>query len=91
MSVPMGAGAMVSTTADLSRFMEALFAGKVVSQASLNQMKTMNDNYGMGLFAFPFDGKTAYGHTGGIDGFTSMVAYFPEEKVTYAYKSKGLN
>lgn len=91
MSVPMGAGAMVSTTADLSRFLEALFAGKVVSQASLDQMKTMVDDYGMGLFAFPFDGKTAYGHTGGIDGFTSMVAFFPGEKVTYAFTSNGAN
>jgi D-alanyl-D-alanine carboxypeptidase len=91
MSVPMGAGAMVSTTADLSRFLEALFAGKIVSQASLDQMKTMTDGYGMGLFAFPFDGKTAYGHTGGIDGFTSMAAYFPEDKVTFAFTSNGSN
>lgn len=91
MTVPMGAGAMVSTTADLSRFMEALFAGKVVSQASLNQMKTMVDGYGMGLFDFPFDTKTGYGHTGGIDGFSAMVAYFPEEKVTYAFTSSGSN
>jgi CubicO group peptidase (beta-lactamase class C family) len=91
MSVPMGAGAMVSTTADLSRFLEALFAGKVVTAASLEQMKTMTDGYGMGLFQFPFNDKKAYGHTGGIDGFTSMAAYFPEDKVTFAFTSNGAN
>ena len=89
MSVPLGAGAMVSTTADLSRFLEALFAGKVVSAASFDQMKTITNDYGMGIFRYPFLDKEAYGHTGGIDGFKSMVVYFPEDKLTYAFTSNG--
>lgn len=91
MSIPMGAGAMVSTTADISRFLEALFAGRVLSQASLEQMKAITEGYGMGLFSYPFNEKTAYGHTGGIDGFSSMVTYFPDDKITFAFTSNGSN
>lgn len=86
-SVPMGAGGIVSTPNDLSRFIEALFSGKIISMASVDQMKTIKDNYGMGLFKFPFDEKTGFGHTGGIDGFTSLVSYFPEDKITFALTS----
>jgi CubicO group peptidase (beta-lactamase class C family) len=91
MSVPMGAGAVASTPADLSKFMEALFAGKIISAASLEQMKTIRDNYGMGLFKFPFNNKTSFGHTGGIDGFSSMLGYFPEDGLTMAITSNGSN
>lgn len=91
MSVPMGAGAMVSNPADLSRFIEGLFAGKIVSQASLSQMKTMTDGYGMGLFEFPVPGEKAFGHNGGIDGFTALLTYVPEDKVTFALTSNGAN
>jgi len=91
MSVPIGAGAMLSTPIDLSLFIEALFAGKIVSAASLQQMQTIQDGYGMGMFRFPFNDKTSYGHTGGIDGFSSMLSYFPNDKVTFALTSNGSN
>lgn len=89
MSIPMGAGAVVSNTADLSRFIEALFAGKVVSAQSLEQMKTIKDGFGMGLFPIPFEEKKGYGHGGAIDSFTSGLYYFPEDKLTYAMTSNG--
>ena len=43
----------------------------------------------MGLTTFPLGEKTFYGHTGGIDGFNSMLAYMPEEKFAVAYTSNG--
>ncbi len=91
MSVPMGAGAIVSTPNDLSRFIEALFAGKLISMDNVEQMKTITDGYGMGLFVVPFYDKTGYGHTGGIDGFSSILCYYPEEKVTFALTCNGNN
>lgn len=91
MSIPGGAGAVVSNVADLSRFIEALFAGKIISAASLGQMKTIKDGYGLGMFTIPFNEKTSYGHNGGIDGFSSMLGYFPEDKVTLAITSNGSN
>lgn len=89
MSIPGGAGAIVSTPTDLTTFIAALFDGKLVSQKSLDRMKTITDNYGSGIFQFPFDEKKLYGHTGGIDGFNSMLVYLPEEKLSVAYVSNG--
>jgi D-alanyl-D-alanine carboxypeptidase len=79
MSIPMGAGALVSTPTDLTVFVEQLFVGKIISEKSLALMKTIKDKYGMGIFEFPYYEKKSYGHTGGIDGFQSVLSYFPEE------------
>jgi D-alanyl-D-alanine carboxypeptidase len=51
MSVPGGAGALVSTPTDLNKFIRELFEGKLISVNSLNQMKTIKDGYGMALFS----------------------------------------
>ena len=45
----------------------------------------------MGLFTIPFGDKTSYGHTGGIDGFTSVFSYFPKEKCGFSWTSNGAN
>lgn len=90
-SIPLGAGGIVSTPSDLLLFSEALFKGELVSMASLESMKTLRDNFGMGLFQFPFDGNFGYGHTGGIDGFSSIFSYFEEEDLVYALCSNGNN
>ncbi|SMD42630.1 CubicO group peptidase, beta-lactamase class C family [Aquiflexum balticum DSM 16537] len=89
MSIPLGAGAIVSTTEDLTKFIEGLFAGKIISQSSLNLMQEMKDNFGRGLFKIPFYDKLSYGHTGGIDEFKSMLSYFPEEKFSFAMSVNG--
>ena len=89
MSIPGGAGAIIATPADLVKFIDALFAGKLISRANLELMKTIRNNYGMAMFAIPFNDKKGYGHNGGIDGFTSELIYFPEEKLAIAYTSNG--
>jgi D-alanyl-D-alanine carboxypeptidase len=90
MSIPGGAGAIVSTPTDLVKFIDALFAGKLINQASLELMKTMKDNYGMAMFVAPFYDKKGFGHTGSIDGFSSSLAYFPQDKLAIAYISNGV-
>lgn len=89
LSIPMGAGAIISNPTDLVLFIENLFANKIISQNSLEQMKTIKDNYGMGIFQVPFYEKQGFGHTGGIDGFASVVSYFPENKLAIALTSNG--
>ncbi|QHL88176.1 serine hydrolase [Nibribacter ruber] len=91
MSIPHGAGAIVSTTKDLAVFINGLFAGKLISMASLEQMKTIKDGYGLGLVTLKFDNQVSYGHGGIIDGFNSMISYFPEQKLTMATTFNGLN
>lgn len=90
MSIPGGAGSIVSTPADLTKFIEALFSLKLVSENSLNQMKDMKDGYGMAMIKVPFGTKTGYGHGGGIDGFASNLIYFPEDKLTVSYCTNGV-
>ncbi|RYD84656.1 MAG: peptidase, partial [Sphingobacteriales bacterium] len=74
---------------DLTKFIEGLFAGKLVNDSSLKVMKTIKDGFGSGMFPYNFDGKTGYGHDGGIDGFRSNLTYFPGEKLAVAYCSNG--
>lgn len=89
MSIPGAAGAIVSTPASLLKFIEALFAGKLVSAASLETMKTLKDGYGMAMFQIPFYNRKAFGHNGSIDGFGSMLAYFPGDSLSVAYCTNG--
>jgi CubicO group peptidase (beta-lactamase class C family) len=89
LSIPGGAGAIVSTPSDLTRFIQALFDGKLVSQANLAAMKPIKDKYGSGIILYPLEGKTFYGHGGGIDGFSSLLIYLPEEKLALAYSTNG--
>ncbi|WP_316805290.1 serine hydrolase domain-containing protein [Pedobacter nototheniae] len=90
LSVPMGAGAIVSTPRDLTIFIEQLFAGKIITNHSLTLMKTMNEKFGLGMFEFTYAGNTGYGHTGGIDKFQSVLWYFPKEKLSVALISNGM-
>jgi CubicO group peptidase (beta-lactamase class C family) len=89
MSIPGGAGGIVSTPTDLTKFIEALFSLKLVSKNSLDQMKTITDGEGMGMEEIPFDMKKAYGHEGSIDGFVSCLAYFQEDSLAIAYCTNG--
>jgi len=89
MSIPGGAGAIVSTPTDLTKFIEALFSLKLIKQSSLDQMKTITDGFGMGMFQIPFYDHKAWGHNGGIDGFGSNLAYFPEDGLSIAYCTNG--
>ncbi len=91
MSIPGGAGAIVSTPADLTDFIRALFEEKLISEESLDKMTTIEQGLGMGLMKIPFYDSYAYGHNGGIDGFQSNLSYFPKEKVAFAFTSNGLN
>lgn len=89
MSIPMGAGGIVSNPSDLIQFSDALFSGKLIKAESLEKMKMIQDGFGSGLFTMPFYGSNGFGHTGGIDAFTSVFSYFPDQKLSYALNSNG--
>ncbi len=89
MSIPGGAGAILSTPSDLVRFIDALFNGKLVSKTSLEHMKTMTDGYGMGMLQFPFGKKIALGHNGSIDGFMGDLGHFDDDSLTVCYITNG--
>ncbi len=91
MSVPHGAGAVVSTPGDLTRFITGLFNGKCVSDSSLEEMTELHEGFGNGLFAYNFRDVPAYGHNGGIDAFISTLLYYPDERVAVAVLGNGVN
>lgn len=90
-TIPLGAGGIISTPTDLTQFSDALFGGKLLKTESLELMKTVVDNYGLGLFRIPFYEKIGFGHTGGIDYFTSIFTYFPDTNLSYVLLSNGTN
>lgn len=90
-SFTLAAGAMVSTTEDLSRLMFALFNGNLVSGKSLEQMKktSLQTGIGYGLFRTPFYDKNGYGHTGRIDEFRAATSYFTADNLTLTILTNG--
>lgn len=88
-TIPLGAGAIISTPSDLTKFADALFGGKLLKPESLEIMKSVIDGYGIGLFQMPFHDKIGYGHRGGIDGFSSVYSHFADDKISYALITNG--
>ena len=85
MSIPHAAGALYSTTEDLLRWEQALFGGKLISAASLAKMTTpFKGDYAFGLTVRTTSGRKVIQHGGGIEGFNTFLAYYPDSKVTVA-------
>ncbi|WP_164007781.1 serine hydrolase domain-containing protein [Pyxidicoccus trucidator] len=79
-SVPWAAGEMVSTTADLDRFLVALFKGRLLPRAQLEEMFTVPDvpsvdggraSYSAGLARFEVNGITLWGKSGDRHGYNN--------------------
>lgn len=90
MSVPHGAGAMVSSTKDLNQFIQALFNEQLISKDSLASMLEIEHGYGKGIFKQSHDNRASYSHNGRIDHFDSLLAYEPETKMSIAILNNGL-
>ncbi|MED1799898.1 serine hydrolase domain-containing protein [Brevibacillus porteri] len=72
------AGEMISTGKDLTTFFSALLGGKLLNDEMLKQMTTGVDSpfgkYGLGLYEVTLpNGKTYWGHGGGIHGFETLA------------------
>lgn len=89
MTITMGAGCLISNSADLALFMESLFTDKIISAKSREQMLQLKNNHGMGIDPFRLADKIGYGHFGAIDGSSSGMFYFPADKLTIATTSNG--
>ena len=83
MSIPHGAGALYSTTEDLLKWERGLFGGTVLKAASLQKMITpFKSNYAFGLQVQTAGGHKVIDHGGGIEGFNTELAYYPDDKLT---------
>ena len=86
---PGAAGALTSTVDDLFHFMRALATGQVLPAKLYEVMtaaKTTSSGqpvgYGYGVMLGTVRGELVIEHNGGIEGFTSQLAYFPKQGVT---------
>src|SRR6476660_2833586 len=85
MSIPFSAGALYSTTEDLLRWEQGLFGGKVLKPESLVKMTTpFKQDYAFGLGVSTQNGHKMIAHDGGIQGFNTSLAYFPDDKLVVA-------
>ncbi len=73
------AGALISTTRDLARFLTGLFDGELISAERLDEMTDVaDDGYGLGLFSARLGPDSrAYAHNGSIPGYSSTMAIDP--------------
>jgi hypothetical protein len=55
----------------------AFCSGEIVSQASLTEMSTFHDEYGLGLFDVSDPYAEGFGHTGSHDGYVSWAGCLP--------------
>jgi CubicO group peptidase (beta-lactamase class C family) len=85
MSIPFAAGALYSTTEDLLRWEQGLFGGKVLKPESLSKMTTpFKQDYAFGLSVTNKNGHKMIAHGGGIQGFNTSLAYYPDDKLVIA-------
>jgi CubicO group peptidase (beta-lactamase class C family) len=83
MTIPLSAGALYSTTEDLVRWEQGLMGGKLLSPTSLKKMTTpFKNDYAFGLGVHTANGHRLIDHGGGIEGFNTFLAYYPEDKLT---------
>ncbi|SFL02853.1 serine hydrolase [Methylorubrum salsuginis] len=81
-SVAYAAGGLYSTVDDLLAWDEALFSGKVISEAS--RQKMFDDGgrgYGFGWYVGTAHGRTLWSHGGAVSGFLAMTDYYPGERL----------
>src|SRR5260370_7845750 len=85
MTIPHAAGALSSTTEDLSKWEQGLFGGKLLQPPSREKMTTpFKSNYAFGLGVDTTAGRKVISHGGGIEGFNTQLAYYPDDKLTVA-------
>src|SRR3954452_196079 len=85
MSIPHAAGALYSTTEDLLRWEQGLFGGKLLSTTSLAKLTTpFKSDYALGVMVQTAGGRKVVQHAGGIEGFNTFLAYYPDDKLTVA-------
>ena len=89
MSIPYAAGGLYSSVEDLNRWQQALYTEQLISVELLDNMFTpfapMPDSdglgYGYGWVIGKEGGHPVVGHISGIEGFTTAITCYPDDKV----------
>ena len=92
MSVPYAAGGLYSTVLDLQRWVDALDAHALVDAAAMQRFVTplvdtadgFGTKYAYGVNVGDEDGHRVVSHDGEINGFSSFLAWYPDDGLTIA-------
>lgn len=80
MSLPHAAGSLYSTVGDLYRWERSLYTTKILTDASKTAMWTpVRNDYGYGWTLAKIHDHRQMGHGGGINGFSTYIAHFPDD------------
>ncbi len=83
MSIPFSAGALYSTVGDLYLWDQALYGEKILKKSSLDAMFTaVRNDYGYGFGVNKLFDRRLAAHGGGIEGFSTSIHRFPDDRVT---------
>jgi D-alanyl-D-alanine carboxypeptidase len=89
MDLPYAAGSLCSTVGDLAAWTGLLHSGKLVKESSFTTMTTPAKltsgrpmQYGFGVFMDTVGTHRRVHHGGGINGFISELAYYPDDSLT---------
>jgi D-alanyl-D-alanine carboxypeptidase len=80
-----GAAGVVSNAGDLVQFMDALFAGKLISAQSLATLRGVETGARVALQSQEIAGQAAEGLQGNADGFTAAVYHFPAQQLSISF------
>ena len=89
MDLPYAAGSLCSTVGDLVSWTTQLHAGRIVNATSFREMTTPVKlpsgrpmSYGFGLTTDTAGNHRVISHGGGINGFISSLAHYPDDSLT---------
>jgi CubicO group peptidase (beta-lactamase class C family) len=90
MSLPHAAGSLYSTVDDFIKWDRVLYTNKLITPQSWTRMTTPGkSNYGYGLIIDKLNGHARQMHGGGIHGFSTFFARFPDDRVAVVVFSNG--
>ncbi|MES2760796.1 MAG: serine hydrolase domain-containing protein [Bacteroidota bacterium] len=82
MSIPAGAGALYSTVEDLQIWDRAFYTEKLIKKATLDKIVTpFKDGYAYGWKVDEYATHPMITHSGGIQGFATIIYRFPKEEL----------
>lgn len=82
MSIPSGAGGLYSTVEDLQLWDRAFYSEKLVKKETLDKIQTpFKDGYAYGWKIDEYETHPMITHSGGIEGFATIIYRFPKEEL----------
>ena len=91
MSIPIGAGDLYSTVEDLYKWDQALYTDKLVKPETQKKIFTpFKGDYAYGWMVARRGNRNTIAHGGGINGFSTVIQRFPDERATVIVLSNNI-